>query len=73
MQPERKAVGEVIGRLKNKWRARDVEVYATNYPDTVYTVGKPFDGSEDVCCFEPRSQWYRMINCFPDTAQYQYE
>jgi len=60
-----------IGRLWNNWRKRDVIVY--DHPtekDMVVTVGFPYNGGEPVVCNELRANWRRVIEMFPEVAEY---
>jgi hypothetical protein len=62
--------GEVIGRLRNNWRQRDVTVYASADPGFVDTIGVPFDGGAPIETHERIEDWKSVISVFPRTAVY---
>lgn len=60
--------GNVIGKMRNNWRQRNVTVYEDlDASHMVITVGEPFDGSKPVECHEHRSEWKTTLSCFPRT------
>ena len=62
---------KLIGRLRNNWRRRDVEVFEIEGdPEHVLSVGQPFDDGEVVECVERRTDWQRVIAMFPELAVY---
>lgn len=49
--------GKYLGRFVNAWRRRTVAIYEhATQPGMLVTVGRPFDGGDDVVCVEPRNQ-----------------
>jgi hypothetical protein len=43
----------IIGKIKNNWRGRMVELYASDSPGMAYMVGRTFDGQMVVISHEP--------------------
>lgn len=60
---------KLIGNELNKWREREVFIYADpDDPTMVYTVGKPWGHAlhrKDVVTHEPTSDFQRAIAIFP--------
>ncbi len=62
---------KLIGKLRNNWRCRRVEVYEIeDDPDHVRSIGTPYAGGEPVVCIERRRDWLRVIDLFPKEAVY---
>jgi hypothetical protein len=58
--------GKLIGILRNNWRERLVRIYATDDPETVFTVGEPFvSGRPVVECMESRDLYKHVIAIYP--------
>jgi len=56
---------EIIGAFKNNWRQRNVRIYQhPDYPDSVVTLGRPFDGSSEICTVEDKKNFQRFIGFF---------
>lgn len=59
--------GDYIGRFVNKWRGRTVAIYEhTKDPESVITVGRPFDGSDPVICAELKKDWAATLRRIKD-------
>ena len=62
---------KLIGKLRNNWRCRYVEVYEIiDDLDHVRSVGTPYDGSEPIICVERRKDYRRVIDAFPNEVNY---
>jgi hypothetical protein len=64
----------IIGKLRNNWRGRMVDVYDhPSDPSKVVSVGRPIDPkgpAEPIVCVESRADYYYVIRMFPRTFVY---
>ena len=62
---------ELIGKLKNNWRQRYVNIYQHPYQiDKVISVGHPFDGLKPIICVENKTAFLHAISIFPNIEIY---
>lgn len=54
-----------IGHFKNEWRGRYVSIYQhPHHPESVITIGRPFDGGLPICTVEDKSAFKGYIGYF---------
>jgi hypothetical protein len=64
-----KASWRLVGRMRNEWRQRDVELYRAP-TDILVSIGVAFDKSEMVIAEEQWEDWLRTMEVFPKTLLY---